>query len=288
MGYMEGALHSGAAVARRIADARRRRRREPRREGAPRGGAGRSLLGLLVAVCTRDRGQRAIATTAAPASAARDRRIDEQLAPASAPAGARRARGRDSDRRLGQHERDASPATTDGTRPKIDIARRAARDLVDQFARYADEHKDEPVLLGALRVQPAATASPTAGRSCRWARPIARDAEAALDAVRPDGGTPIGDAMIAAKRELDATGLSRRHLLVVTDGENTDGFAPERVAAAIGRRPEAERPSIYFVAFDIEASQFARRPRRRRPGARRRQRARAERHARQRCCAGRS
>ena len=32
--------------------------------------------------------------------------------------------------------------------PKIEIARRAARDLVEQFARYADDHKDEPVQLG--------------------------------------------------------------------------------------------------------------------------------------------
>ena len=70
------------------------------------------------------------------------------------------------------------------------------------------------------------------------------------------GGTPIGNAMIAAKRELDATGLTRRHLLVVTDGENTDGFEPEAVAAAINRRPEAERPSMYFVAFDIDARRF--------------------------------
>jgi hypothetical protein len=64
--------------------------------------------------------------------------------------------------------------------------------------------------------------------------------------------------MIAAKRELDATGLSRRHLLVVTDGENTDGFEPEAVAAMINRRPEAERPSLYFVAFDIDARRFER------------------------------
>ena len=62
--------------------------------------------------------------------------------------------------------------------------------------------------------------------------------------------------MIAAKRELDATGLTRRHLLLVTDGENTDGYDPEKVAAAINRRPEAERPSIYFVAFDIAANRF--------------------------------
>jgi hypothetical protein len=62
--------------------------------------------------------------------------------------------------------------------------------------------------------------------------------------------------MVTAKQALDATGLSRRHLLVVSDGENTDGFNPEQVAAAIARRPENERPSIYFVAFDIEARRF--------------------------------
>jgi Mg-chelatase subunit ChlD len=74
--------------------------------------------------------------------------------------------------------------------------------------------------------------------------------------MRPDGGTPIGTAMIAGKRALDATGLSRRHLLVISDGKNTDGYAPEAVAIAIGRRPEIERPSMYFVAFDTSANQF--------------------------------
>jgi hypothetical protein len=63
--------------------------------------------------------------------------------------------------------------------------------------------------------------------------------------------------MITAKRALDDTGLARRHLLVVTDGENTDGVAPDRVAVAINKRPEAERPSIYFVAFDVAASRFS-------------------------------
>ena len=65
--------------------------------------------------------------------------------------------------------------------------------------------------------------------------------------------------MITAKRALDATGLTRRHLLVVTDGENTDGVAPEtRRRAPSASGPDAERPSIYFVAFDIDASRFAR------------------------------
>ena len=140
---------------------------------------------------------------------------------------------------------------------KIEIARRAARDLVEQFARYADDHRQEPVLLGIYEF------SERSGKEdCRPVIPMAPPdrtrADQALASLRADGGTPIGNAMIFAKRELDATGLTRKHLLLVTDGENTEGFNPDDVATALNRRPEAERPSLYFVAFDIEASRFAR------------------------------
>ncbi len=210
--------------------------------------------GLLVAVCTRDRGNEDRDDPGDRVSRA-DRRIDEQLAPASAPAvreGLAAAILIDVSGSMkgtvagenGKHE------------AKIDIARRAARDLVDQFARYASEHKDEPVLLGLYEFSQR-NDEPDLRPILPMGAPDRAHAESALDAVRPEGGTPIGDAMVGAKRELDATGLTRRHLLVVTDGENTDGFAPERVAAAIARRPEAERPSIYFVAFDVAESKFA-------------------------------
>jgi len=140
---------------------------------------------------------------------------------------------------------------------KLEIARRAARDLVEQFARYADEHKDEPVLLGLYEFSER-SGEPDCRPIIPMGAPDRVRAGNAIGGMRTGGGTPIGNAMIAAKRELDATGLARRHLLVVTDGENTDGFAPGDVAAGIGRRPEAERPSIYFVAFDIDANRFNR------------------------------
>jgi Mg-chelatase subunit ChlD len=141
--------------------------------------------------------------------------------------------------------------------PKIAIARRAALDLVEQFATYARAHPGEPVLLGIYEF------SRRRGEpDCRPIVPMGPpDRERATDAIarlNADGGTPIGQAMITAKRALDDTGLLRRHLLVVTDGENTDGVAPDTVARAIGKRPDAERPSIYFVAFDVEANRFAR------------------------------
>jgi Mg-chelatase subunit ChlD len=143
-----------------------------------------------------------------------------------------------------------------GREPKIEIARRAARDLVEQFAKYAEEHGEEPVLLGIYEFS-RRRGDPDCRPVIPMGAPDRAGAAAAIAKLEPDGGTPIGAAMITAKQALDATGLSRRHLLVVTDGENTDGFRPERVAAAIARRPDAERPSIYFVAFDVEASRFA-------------------------------
>jgi Ca-activated chloride channel family protein len=148
-------------------------------------------------------------------------------------------------------------AGLDGRRePKIEIARRAARDLVEQFARYADDHKDEPVLLGLYEFS-RRRGEPDCRPVIPMGPPDRARAAAAISRLEPDGGTPIGQAMITGKQALDATGLTRRHLLVVTDGENTDGFRPEQVAAGIARRPDAERPSIYFVAFDVAASRFA-------------------------------
>lgn len=138
---------------------------------------------------------------------------------------------------------------------KIVIARRAALGIVDQFVAYARDHQDEPVQLGVYEFSRR-----RGDPDCRAVIPMgAPDRERAANAIaglRADGGTPIGEAMITAKLALDSTNLTRRHLLLVTDGENTDGARPDSVAAAINKRPDVERPAIYFVAFDVDASRF--------------------------------
>lgn len=183
-----------------------------------------------------------------------ERWVDEQLAPVSSPQqkeGLAAAIVIDVSGSM-----DQTVAGTGGRHEaKIAIARRAAQDLVEQFVRYAQEHQGEPVLLGLYEFSERGTDA-----DCRPIVPMgAPDRNRAINAlarIYADGGTPIGHAMITAKRELDATGLSRRHLLVVTDGENTSGVEPGAVTLGISRRPEAERPSIYFVAFDIDAARF--------------------------------
>jgi hypothetical protein len=72
----------------------------------------------------------------------------------------------------------------------------------------------------------------------------------------PDGDTPIGNAMIVAKRAVDSTALAKRHILVVTDGENTVGYSPADVTRVITNESEKDRASIYFVAFDVASSKF--------------------------------
>lgn len=211
-----------------------------------------TMAGLCVvsaAGCQRDRPDR-------EGSSRTERRIDEQLTP-PAPVDTRDGLAAAIVLDVSGSMEDRVAGAGGGREPKIEIARRAARDLVDQFVRYAEEHRNEPVLLGLYEFSER-SGEPDCRPIVPMAPPDRERASAALEAVDTGGGTPIGSAMIAAKRELDATGLARRHLLVVTDGENTDGFEPDAVAVAIGRRPEAERPSIYFVAFDIDASRFSR------------------------------
>ncbi len=183
-----------------------------------------------------------------------DREVDEQLQP-EGPVQAREGLAAAIVIDVSGSMRDNVTGPDGRREPKIETARRAAKDLVDQFARYAEEHAGEPVLMGLYEFSERNNVPP-----CRPIVPMGPPdrarAASAIASLRADGGTPIGEAMITAKRELDKTGLTRRHLLVVTDGENTSGPAPDRVASAIGRRPEAERPSLYFVAFDVAASRF--------------------------------
>jgi Mg-chelatase subunit ChlD len=105
---------------------------------------------------------------------------------------------------------------------KIVLARRAALELVKQFDAYADAHPAEPVLIGVFEFSGPGESRAVVPLSA----PDAVAAEAAMASLRAHGGTAIGEAMIEGKQALDRSGLSRRHLLVVTDGETPMAIRP--------------------------------------------------------------
>lgn len=139
--------------------------------------------------------------------------------------------------------------------PKISIAQRAALSLVQQFDTYAQAHSDKPIYLGIYEFSDRGTSS-----NCRTVvklgPPDAVAARSSIMNMHAGGDTPIGDAMIQAKRDVDGTGLSKRHILVITDGENNRGYSPADVTRVISTQSETDRASIYFVAFDVAASTF--------------------------------
>ena len=89
------------------------------------------------------------------------------------------------------------------------------------------------------------------------------DAAALEDFARhfrnPNGNTPLGNALATASRTVLNSPLARKHVLVITDGLNTAGPKPEVVLPRLKKQAEGKSASlsVHFVAFDVDAQQFA-------------------------------
>jgi len=138
---------------------------------------------------------------------------------------------------------------------KIKIAQHAAMNLVTQFDDYAKAHPEQKISLGIYEFSQR-PASPPARPIVSLGPPNPDAARAAISRMFANGDTPIGDAMIVAMKNLDATGLSKKHILVITDGDNTVGYSPADVTQILAGKSDTARASVYFVAFDIAASRF--------------------------------
>lgn len=153
---------------------------------------------------------------------------------------------------MGDRVKDAQGAL----KSKIDIAKKCLLSLVNQTDRFTKGHPDRGILLGIYEF------SGLDGRdSCRRVIPLGKadpaTAAAALARMSPNGNTPIGNAILRVKRDLDATGMKRQHILVITDGENNSGYSVPDVVSAMGRQSEENRASVYLIAFDVAEAKFA-------------------------------
>lgn len=75
----------------------------------------------------------------------------------------------------------------------------------------------------------------------------------------PNGGTPLGNALKTAAATVLDSPLSRKHVLIITDGINTLGPSPSQVMPQVNRSAQQKQSavSIHFVAFDVDAREFA-------------------------------
>ena len=75
---------------------------------------------------------------------------------------------------------------------------------------------------------------------------------------KPDGGTPIGGAVNDATNALWKIRADSRHVLVITDGENTVGAKPDDVLPKLQDQCLKNGLVVYFhfLAFDVDAKVF--------------------------------
>jgi hypothetical protein len=135
-------------------------------------------------------------------------------------------------------------------RPKYRVAREAIAEMLATTDSFIARQPGFPVKVGlftfASDVSTLVPVAPYDGPALRTAL---------FEMPDPKGGTAIGEAMDAAREALYQAGTIRKYILVVTDGENTDGRSPRSVAREIARRSDGA-VKMYFVAFDIDADKF--------------------------------
>lgn len=137
------------------------------------------------------------------------------------------------------------------SRPKYVVAREAIEAMLASTDSFVAKQPGFPINVGLYRF------SSRVERMVPVAKYDRSALVAALDSMpEPDGGTAIGRAMDVAREDLYRAGTIRKYILVVTDGENTQGVSPRRMAREINRRSEGA-VRMYFVAFDIDAERFA-------------------------------
>lgn len=74
----------------------------------------------------------------------------------------------------------------------------------------------------------------------------------------PGGGTPLGNTLNTAGHAVLNSGLTRKHVLVITDGMNTVGPNPAAILAKLQQEAGQTQTSlsVHFVAFDVDAKVF--------------------------------
>jgi hypothetical protein len=138
--------------------------------------------------------------------------------------------------------------------PKYKIANKALEAIIAQFETYAASGGGRKVEAGLFvfngtGARAAVPFAPLDGKAMRrWL--------SGYDG--PNGGTPLGTALQAASRSVLSSKLSRKHVLLVTDGMNTQGADPAAVLPQIKQQfaKQGQSLAVHFVALDVATRVF--------------------------------
>lgn len=143
-----------------------------------------------------------------------------------------------------------------GRSPKFEIGNRALKSVVGKIEQFATNGpKSRTVQAGLFTF------------SGDGAREVVKFGKFDANAMRnwiqnypgPQSGTPLGRALESASEAVLKSDLSQKHVLVITDGENTVGPDPSQVLPRLIKQAERSGKILFthFIAFDVAANVFA-------------------------------
>jgi hypothetical protein len=144
-----------------------------------------------------------------------------------------------------------------GTSPKYVIANRALTTIAKQIQTFATNSAS-----GGVRKVEAGLFifdGDSAKEAVRFGpfKPAPFEAFAS-SFTHPGGNTPLGNSLVVCAQALMNSPLSRKHVLIITDGENSVGPTPSAVFPRLKKEAEEKHAtlSVHFVAFDVAAKVF--------------------------------
>jgi uncharacterized glyoxalase superfamily protein PhnB len=144
-----------------------------------------------------------------------------------------------------------------GTSPKYVVANRALASIARQFQAFATNSASGTPrkIYAGLFIFSGDSATEAVKFGPFNATPFE---EFAKSFSSPAGDTPLGNSLNVAARAVLNSPLSRKHVLIITDGENTKGPLPSVVMPRLKKQAEEKQStlSIHFVAFDVAAKVF--------------------------------
>src|SRR5262245_23983014 len=142
-----------------------------------------------------------------------------------------------------------------GKSPKYEIGNRALKSVVGKIEHFATNAPNRTVQAGLFTFS---------GEGAREVVKFGKfDANTMRDWLKkypgPQSGTPLGRALESASEAVLKSELTQKHVLVITDGENTVGPDPSEVLPRLIKQAERSGTILFthFIAFDVAAHVFA-------------------------------
>lgn len=139
---------------------------------------------------------------------------------------------------------------------KCDIADRALISVGKRFDAYLAANNSRTLGVGMILIRSGSAhfdsfkvlKSDVSGYLTEWAK----------HRGSPFGGTPIGSAMNLASDNMVNIVAKNKHIIILTDGENNAGAAPQEVLPSLKKRfkDKGIDLGVHLVAFDVNDATF--------------------------------